>query len=104
MSEAYRRSSSMGRSARSPTRPSAQSDARYAPVMAKGPTREWVMFDDPREDGRIWQIDVTFMLSSWDCIFGTGCQGVHTERAPETARGHGSKQILVLARHGFRLF
>ena len=55
--------------------------------MAKGPTREWVMFDDPREDGRIWQIDVTFMLSSWDCIFGSGCQGVHAEPTPELSQG-----------------
>ena len=25
--------------------------------------REWVTFDDPEEDGRAWQIDVTFLLS-----------------------------------------
>ena len=55
--------------------------------MAKGPTREWVMFEDPREDGRTWQIDITFMLSSWDCIFGAGCQGVYTEPAPEMIQG-----------------
>jgi hypothetical protein len=45
------------------------------------------MFDDPREDGRIWQVDVTFLLSSWDCIFGNGCQGVFTEKAPELVHG-----------------
>ncbi len=55
--------------------------------MAKGPTREWASFDDPREDGRIWQIDVTFMLSHWDCIFGAGCQGVLTAPAPELVQG-----------------
>ena len=55
--------------------------------MAKGPTREWVMFEDPREGGRTWQIDVTFMLSSWDCIFGSGCQGVYTEPTPELVQG-----------------
>ena len=54
---------------------------------ATGPTREWVAFDDPREDGRIWQIDITFMCSSWDCIFGAGCQGVYTEPAPELVQG-----------------
>ena len=52
-----------------------------------GPTREWVTFDDPDEDGRRWQIDVTFLLSSWQCIFGCGCQGVLTERAPELVQG-----------------
>jgi hypothetical protein len=55
--------------------------------VAKGPTREWVSFDDPVEDGRIWQIDVTFLLSSWDCIFGAGCQGVLTAAAPELVQG-----------------
>jgi hypothetical protein len=53
----------------------------------RGPTREWVTFDDPDEDGRRWQIDVTFLLSSWQCIFGCGCQGVLTERAPELVQG-----------------
>ncbi|GMU77752.1 MAG: hypothetical protein AMXMBFR46_05500 [Acidimicrobiia bacterium] len=53
----------------------------------KGPTREWVMFEDPREDGRTWAIDVTFLCSSWECIFGAGCQGVFTERAPELEQG-----------------
>ncbi len=53
----------------------------------KGPTREWVTFDDPDEDSRVWQIDVTFLLSSWQCIFGQGCQGVLTERAPELVLG-----------------
>lgn len=49
--------------------------------------REWVTFPDPREEGRTWQIDVTFLLSSWQCIFGHGCQGVLTERAPELELG-----------------
>jgi hypothetical protein len=52
-----------------------------------GPVREWVSFDDPVEDGRRWQIDVTFLLSSWDCIFGRGCQGVLTGPAPEMVQG-----------------
>jgi hypothetical protein len=52
-----------------------------------GPTREWVGFDDPKEDGRRWQVDVTFLLSSWQCIFGCGCQGVLTEPAPEMIQG-----------------
>jgi hypothetical protein len=52
-----------------------------------GPTREWVTFDDPDEKGRRWQIDVTFLTSSWQCIFGCGCQGVLTEKAPELVQG-----------------
>lgn len=53
----------------------------------RGPTREWVTFDDPHEEGRRWQIDVTFLTSHWQCIFGRGCQGVLTERAPEMVQG-----------------
>ena len=52
-----------------------------------GPTREWVSFDDPKEKGRRWQIDVTFLMSSWQCIFGDGCQGVLTEPAAEMVQG-----------------
>ena len=52
-----------------------------------GPAREWVTFDDPKEDGRRWQIDVTFLLSHWQCIFGCGCQGVLTERASDMVQG-----------------
>jgi len=52
-----------------------------------GPAREWVSFADPAEEGRTWQIDVTFLLSSWECIFGCGCQGILTEPTPELAQG-----------------
>jgi hypothetical protein len=55
--------------------------------VAKGPSREWVSFDDPEEEGRTWLVDVTFLLSSWDCIFGAGCQGVFTAPAPERVQG-----------------
>ena len=57
------------------------------PKGPKGPTREWVSFEDPKEEGRTWRIDVTFMLSSWECIFGCGCQGVLTGPTPERVQG-----------------
>jgi hypothetical protein len=56
-------------------------------ATGNGPVREWVTFDDPREEGRRWQVDITFMLSAWNCIFGCGCQGVLTEPAPEEVLG-----------------
>jgi hypothetical protein len=52
-----------------------------------GPEREWVSFADPVDEGRTWQIDVTFLLSSWECIFGRGCQGIWTEPTPELVHG-----------------
>ncbi len=47
---------------------------------------EWVSFEDPYED-RTWLVDVTFLESSWECIFGCGCQGVLTGPAEELAEG-----------------
>ncbi|MHB1487479.1 MAG: hypothetical protein ACYCZM_08000, partial [Acidimicrobiales bacterium] len=47
---------------------------------------EWITFSDPDED-RQWRFDVTFLLSSWTCIFGAGCQGVLTGPTPEMSQG-----------------
>ena len=47
---------------------------------------EWLSFPDPKED-RTWVFDVTFLLSSWECIFGRGCQGVLTGPSPEMVQG-----------------
>jgi len=52
-----------------------------------GAQREWVAFTDPKEQGRRWMIDVTFLTSHWSCIYGCGCQGVLTEPTPEMAQG-----------------
>jgi hypothetical protein len=53
-----------------------------APIDA----HEWVSFEDPSED-RTWVLDVTFLASSWQCIYGAGCQGVLTGPAPERMEG-----------------
>ena len=55
-------------------------------MSVPGATREWAWFDDPNEYRR-WHVDVTFLASTWECIFGRGCQGVLTEPTPEL--GHG---------------
>jgi hypothetical protein len=47
---------------------------------------EWVSFDDPSEE-RTWLFDVTFLASGWNCIFGSGCQGVLTGPTPELIQG-----------------
>ncbi len=47
---------------------------------------EWVSFEDPCE-ARTWVVDVTFLTSSWQCIYGCGCQGVLTAEAPELLQG-----------------
>jgi hypothetical protein len=45
-----------------------------------------VSFEDADED-RTWVFDVTFLLSSWTCIFGRGCKGVLTEDYSEAVQG-----------------
>jgi hypothetical protein len=51
------------------------------------PVREWATFHDPRESGRRWMVDLTFLSSSWRCVFGCGCQGTLTAPAPEMEQG-----------------
>jgi hypothetical protein len=52
-----------------------------------GAVREWVTLVAPGKQRKRWQIDVTFMLSRYQCIFGCGCQGNLTEPAAEMAQG-----------------
>lgn len=47
--------------------------------------REWASF--LADDGQRWLIDLTFLASGWQCVFGCGCQGVLTEAAPELEQG-----------------
>ena len=47
---------------------------------------EWVSFEDPDED-RTWLFDVTFLTSSWSCIFGRGCKGVLDHDATDLVQG-----------------
>jgi hypothetical protein len=61
--------------------------AAEAPVAGvPDDAHEWVSFEDLEED-RTWVFDITFLLSSWSCIFGRGCQGVLTGPAPELVQG-----------------
>lgn len=41
------------------------------------PVREFVDFQDPKSSRRTWSIDVSFLTSSWGCIYGSGCKGVY---------------------------
>jgi hypothetical protein len=50
-------------------------------------SREWITIPIAGKEKRQWQVDVTFLASSYRCIFGQGCQGVLTEPAPELVHG-----------------
>ena len=47
---------------------------------------EWVSFEDP-DEARTWLFDVTFLTSSWSCIFGRGCKGVLDHDATDLVQG-----------------
>ncbi len=47
---------------------------------------EWFSFEDT-DEMRIWMFDLTFLLSSWTCIFGNGCQGVLDGDATDMMQG-----------------
>ncbi len=57
-----------------------------AGAQAPEGAHEWVSFPDPAEE-RTWVFDVTFLLSSWHCIYRAGCQGVLTGPAAELEQG-----------------
>lgn len=40
--------------------------------------REWLSFEAPDEEGDpvTWMFDVTFLESSYECIYGRGCRGI----------------------------
>jgi hypothetical protein len=42
--------------------------------------RAWVEFHDPADDQQVFRCDLTWLTSSWTCIFGQGCQGIYEER------------------------
>ncbi len=42
--------------------------------------RIWVEFTDPADDGQRFRCDLTWLTSSWTCIFGSGCAGIYADR------------------------
>ena len=42
--------------------------------------RIWVEFTDPANEGQRFRCDLTWLTSSWTCIFGSGCQGIYADR------------------------
>ena len=56
------------------------------PVAPLDDGRQWLSFDDPDEE-RTWLFDVTFLTSSWNCIYGRGCPGIALEPDRAAQRG-----------------
>jgi hypothetical protein len=44
--------------------------------------RAWVEFADPADQEQVFRCDLTWLTSSYTCIFGRGCQGIYAD-APD---------------------
>lgn len=42
--------------------------------------RLWVEFADPDDSEQRFRCDLTWLTSSWTCIFGSGCPGIYEDR------------------------
>ncbi|MDQ6687323.1 MAG: hypothetical protein M3Z50_06895 [Actinomycetota bacterium] len=45
--------------------------------------RAWLEFADPADEQQVFRCDLTWLTSSWTCIFGRGCQGIYAD-SPDT--------------------
>ncbi|PZS25704.1 MAG: hypothetical protein DLM59_19755 [Pseudonocardiales bacterium] len=52
--------------------------------------REWVEFADPGDAEHVIRADLTWLLSSWTCIFGRGCHGIDKNRPDDGCCSHGA--------------
>ena len=52
--------------------------------------REYVEFIDPANDEHVIRADLTWLLSSWTCIFARGCHGIVAGRSADGCCSHGA--------------
>ncbi len=53
--------------------------------------RIWVEFPDPDPgQAQVFRCDLTWLTSSWTCIFGQGCAGIYEERPEDGCCTHGA--------------
>ena len=53
--------------------------------------RDWVEFPDPdHPEKEAWRCDLTWLTSSWTCIYGSGCKGIDATRPDDGCCTHGA--------------
>jgi hypothetical protein len=52
--------------------------------------RQWVEFVSPEDEAQIFRCDLTWLLSRWTCIFGSGCKGIVKGRKNDGCCTHGA--------------
>ncbi len=78
--------------ARSSSRNGAGRAGTFAHVTPPPPgsPREWLTFPDPDDPDHEIRADLSWLLSSWTCIFGRGCKGINGERPGDACCTHGA--------------
>ncbi len=49
--------------------------------------RNWLSIEDAGDDDTTWLFDITFLLSDFGCIYGSGCPSIDTEPDPTGTLG-----------------
>ncbi|HEX4015698.1 MAG TPA: hypothetical protein VHX15_03090 [Frankiaceae bacterium] len=52
--------------------------------------REWLTFPDPDDPEHEIRADLTWLLSTWTCIFGRGCLGINPDHPDDACCTHGA--------------
>src|SRR4051812_5384519 len=52
--------------------------------------REWYSFVNPDDADEVFRCDLTWLMSSWTCIFGAGCHGIERTRPDDGCCTHGA--------------
>jgi hypothetical protein len=52
--------------------------------------RQFIEFVDPDDDAQIFRCDLTWLLSRWTCIYGSGCKGIVKGRKDDGCCSHGA--------------
>ena len=52
--------------------------------------RDFLEFVDPADASKVIRADLTWLMSSWTCIYGAGCHGVIEGRADDGCCSHGA--------------
>jgi hypothetical protein len=53
------------------------------PEVALDFPRAWVEFPDPGDAEQLYRCDLTWLCSRWQCVWGSGCQGIRPGRADD---------------------
>ncbi|GAA0709550.1 hypothetical protein Drose_03135 [Dactylosporangium roseum] len=64
-------------------------DPRHPEVDLDFP-REWLEFADPDDADHLIRADMTWLLSNWTCVYGTGCHGIVEGRPEQGCCSHGA--------------